>query len=86
MDNNNNNSNNAEDADDAEQQQVEQQQAEAENVERMEMISVVLERKKKAPIRTRNKIDVLVKKFLKDLGDDIHDICFVITKLIIIVV
>jgi hypothetical protein len=26
-----------------------------------------------APVRTRNTIDILVEKFLQDLGDDIHD-------------
>jgi hypothetical protein len=73
MDNNNNNNNNG-DEDEDEQQQVEHQLAEAEAaVERMELILVVLERKEKAPIQTRNKIDVLVEKFLQDLGDDIHD-------------
>ena len=78
----NNNNNGDEDEDDAdEQQQVEQQRAEAEAAavaetqkeERMELISVVLERKKKVPKRTRNKIDKLVEKFLQDLEDDIHE-------------
>jgi hypothetical protein len=36
-------------------------------------ISSVLERKGKFPLRNRNKIDVLVKEFLENLGDDIHD-------------
>jgi hypothetical protein len=79
---NNNNNNGDEDEDDADeqQQQVEQQRAEAEveaaaetqKEERMELISVVLEKKKKVPKRTRNKIDLLVEKFLQDLEDDIH--------------
>ena len=62
-------------------EQVEQQQAEAaeaavaetQKEERMELISVVLEKKKKVPKRTRNKIDKLVEQFLQDLGDDIHE-------------
>ncbi|OEU23669.1 hypothetical protein FRACYDRAFT_233841 [Fragilariopsis cylindrus CCMP1102] len=80
----NNNNSGDEDEDDAdEQQQVEQQRAEAEAAaaavaetqkeERMELISVVLEKKKKVPQRTRNKIDKLVEQFLQDLGDDIHE-------------
>lgn len=82
--NNNNNGDEDEDDDDEQQQQVEQQQAEAaeaaeaavaetQKEERLELISVVLERKKKVPKQTRNKIDKLVEKFLQDLEDDIHE-------------
>jgi hypothetical protein len=37
-------------------------------------INSVLERKEKFPLRNRNKIDVLIKEFLKNLGNDIHEL------------
>jgi hypothetical protein len=68
-----------EDNGDEPQQQQQQQKAEQQATDddarrrRHLKINSVLERKEEVPLRTKNKIDVLIKEFLEILGDDIHD-------------
>ena len=73
-DNNNNNNN--------EEEQLQHEEAAAAEQERIVTtsrhleINSVLKRKKTFPLRTRNKVDVLVQEFLDKLKDDIHDMLY----------
>ncbi|MGK3747418.1 MAG: hypothetical protein ACI90V_014282 [Bacillariaceae sp.] len=67
------NINNEEDQQHAEQERIATSAAAAAKRRRHLKISSVLERKEEFPLRNRKKIDVLIKEFLENLGDDIHD-------------
>ncbi|OEU21478.1 hypothetical protein FRACYDRAFT_235104 [Fragilariopsis cylindrus CCMP1102] len=74
IDNDNNNN------DDVEEQQLQHEEAATDQEQerivttsRHLKINSVLKRKETFPLRTRNKVDVLVQEFLNKLEDDIHD-------------